>query len=353
MGGKMNLSKLLLNQDQIRLRADVKLGSNGATAKSAPVKLVANSGNPIDWPDLGGQLVWDFETMHHKGRIPLDYAHDSLAVIGYLNKIDIVNGSLICGGAITPFGDDRGAEVLAKMSEGVPYEASVESHGGTLDVIPEGITATINGREQVGPFFVLRDWELKAVAICKLGADSETSAELILAASKKQNEKKVFALSAMKEGVDMTNADEKVAETVEAPVVAEKPADVEVAPVEGKQPEVKVEAEAVDVAEVPATEAVEAKEAEPVVMQAAVDPRAEFKTFVATFGDKASDYFSEGLSFNDATTKHIAYQASQIVELKASLATAVPSRGAKPVAYQDGTDPAAKPKSLASAIRLK
>ncbi len=66
----------------------------------------------------------------HKDRLALDYVHDSKEVIGYLNHFDIASGDLVTSGALVPFKDtDRATEIMHKLSEGVPYEASINFGG--------------------------------------------------------------------------------------------------------------------------------------------------------------------------------------------------------------------------------
>jgi hypothetical protein len=215
---------------------EFELGDNGENAKSAPIKLVARSGKPIEhW--FWGNVVHDLAGMHmHKSRLAIDYVHDDKEIIGYLNKFDISTGDLITSGALVPFkGDDRATEILHKIGEGVPYEASINfgGEGIKLQEIAEGELTEVNGYQFEGPGVVIREWPLRGVAICPYGADMNTES-----ASAFSNTKKVFNASvvepkpqteenAMSESVDVsaeveaTEAVEEVVETVETEVVEE------------------------------------------------------------------------------------------------------------------------------------
>lgn len=183
------------------LSASVEVGTNGENAKTSPIKIIANSGDPVNYPKIG-KLAFDFSSMTHKAKIPLDWDHEN-ETIGFLNNIDKSNGVLSASGAIVP-GEgqfaERAKDLITKMQAGVPYEASIESHGGRLEEIAEGKSASVNGRTLSGPVKILRDWSLAAVAICKFGKDSATTAELRLAASK-QN---------IQNGDDMSVTDEQI-----------------------------------------------------------------------------------------------------------------------------------------------
>src|SRR5436309_317669 len=104
------LMALPSNQDneqlKLNLSATIEVGSNGDNAKTSPVKIVANSGEPTNYPQVG-KIVFDFDTMNHKAKMPLDWEHGQS--IGYLNHINATNGVLETSGAIVP-GDGAKAD---------------------------------------------------------------------------------------------------------------------------------------------------------------------------------------------------------------------------------------------------
>jgi hypothetical protein len=370
----MSALNMLLDQSQCRLKASVEMGDNGEGAKTAPVRIVANSGQPIEYPGLG-RLVWDFASMKHANRIPLDYAHEDQWSRGYLNRFDVSSGSLVCSGAIV-IASDVTAELVALMREGTPFQASIESHGGTLELVMDGEVVTVNGNDIAGPCFVLRDWTLAAVAICKFGQDMNTSSELVLAANKKnQARHKVKFVAMSKEtqvGESSMNESEVkqdqaavAATTVEAKAVETEQV-VEAADVKAEtiQPTEESKAETAQVVEASEEktedqkqdETAEAEQAE-VVMAAkveAVDPRKEFQQFVATFGaEKAATYFGEGLTFEAAMTKFAVAVKEENDDLKKRLAAI--DRGAdKPVTFSASEKSQATnaKTGMASVIRL-
>src|SRR5689334_6984415 len=125
--------------------AKLSIGSNGIGAKSAPVKIVALSGEIIDHPEFG-RLIFDYAGMSVPSRIPLDYEH--CEEIGYLNNFDVVSGQLVCSGAIVPVTedeDDYGVRIITLAAGGVPYQASVYADDLLLEFIPEGLSVTVNG----------------------------------------------------------------------------------------------------------------------------------------------------------------------------------------------------------------
>lgn len=247
---------------------EFELKDNGEKSKTAPVRLVARSGKPIEhW--FWGRVVHDLAGMHmHKSRIPIDYAHDSKEIIGYLNHFDTDSGDLVTSGALVPFKEsDRATEIIHKSRAGVPYEASINFGGEGIKVqeVQEKELAEVNGAQFEGPGIIIREWPLRGVAICPYGADANTvsavlaqenktfSASVVAAPEAKMKEPvmlkkdkpvEVLAQAGAPEAPAVSETKPQAVETPPAevkPVEAAQPAAVEAAPVEAKPPEVKVE----------------------------------------------------------------------------------------------------------------
>jgi len=205
----------------------VELGDNGQNAKSAPIRLKARSGDSIDhW--YWGKVIHDLAGMRvHKPRLTVDYAHNDNEVLGYLNHFDVSGGDLIASGALTPWReDDRASEVMFKMREGVPYEASIFFGGDGMKIqeIAEGQIEQVNGRQFEGPGIVIREWPLRGVAICPYGADSNTESvalakgETVTAHEWKPEKQETQEMSTEQEPVEVEAVAEAPA-AVEAPAV--------------------------------------------------------------------------------------------------------------------------------------
>ena len=193
---------------------EVAIGDNGEKAKTAPVKIKARSGQPLEhW--FWGRVVHDLAGMRlNKSRLPIDYAHNDSEVLGYLNHFDSESGDLLASGALIPFSEnDRASEVLFKMREGVPYEASIFFGGDGIKVqeIAEGEVSPVNGYDFAGPGVIIREWPLRGVAICPYGADANTES----AAMSKGPSFAATRWTAANEGEAEMNQE---AETVEAQV---------------------------------------------------------------------------------------------------------------------------------------
>lgn len=303
----------------------------------APVNLVAITGEPVNyWGDL---IIFDLASMVKPGKVPLDYCHEYQETIGFLDSFELSTGALAAAGMIVPFEKDRGAELIVKMAAGVPYQASIECDEYELEYVDEGQSVPVNGKDRPGPIWVLRDWELKGVAICKYGQDDETSATLAL--SEKNSRHRQVKLSGGPKSVPATGntADESVpggnltnaATSTVTPAAAGSSAATGTTTVSGSSAgdtgaPTGTPAAAAPAATVPA--------ADPVAL--AQGERATFKAFVTEFGnERAAVYFSEGLSLENARGKEIIRLRAENADLRKPKA----DRGAPgPVALNQGAE---------------
>jgi len=263
---------------------ELELGDNGENAKSSPIRMTARSGKPINhW--FWGSIVHDLSGMKlHKERLPIDYNHDASEVVGYLNHFETVEGNLVASGALTPFQEkDRATEIMFKAKAGVPYEASIFFGDPVMEEIDEGQLAQVNGYEFVGPGVIVRQWNLRGVAICPYGADMNTASQLA-----DGKEIPVHFLNRRDMETNNTNAEGAIA---------------------------PVEAEETESAEVQETvEAVEPVKSEPITV-------APGKAFMDAFGEaNGALYFAKGMSMEDAMAAHMRRLSDENAQLRASLA---------------------------------
>jgi hypothetical protein len=275
--------------------------------------------------------------------LTIDYNHNPDEVVGYLNNFDIDSGDLLAAGALTPFTpEDRASELIFKMGEGVPYEASINfSDSMVLEEIEEDEEVTVNNRDFVGPLTVVREWGLRNIAVCPMGADKNTESTLF-------NEGKDIVVKFITKGepkmkTELTVDAEAVEETaVDTEVVEEAATEVatDATPVEDKPEGESVEQEApVETQEVPA-EKQEAEDEEatvdddtavlepvsteaeaPVESEAESKPlsvdKQEFKQMVAEFGkDLAIEFFVADIPLGAAREKHYSHIKQENAELK-------------------------------------
>jgi len=323
------------------------LGDNGDGAKTAPIKMVARSGKPIEhW--YWGRVVHDLAGMKlHKHRLPIDYCHDHDQIIGYLNKFESESGDLVCSGALVPYGDDdRATEIIHKSSKGVPYEASINFGGGGIKIeeLSEGQVAQVNGYQLEGPAAIIREWPLRGVAVCPYGADQNTSSQFA-----QSGEVAVTVLSQTQtQEKDMT--DEQTVEAAEAVETEQLSTEAEAnQAVEAEDAQPTEEADATEQSQ-PAVEPDEAEQAETETETELSEGDIPGKQFMDTFGERqGAVYFAKGMSFEQALREHMQFQQSRIQELETKLAQRADRGVDEPVQFRSADD-AAKPKGLTGLV---
>lgn len=143
-------------------------------------RMTARTGDVIEhW--WWGRIVHDLAGMVSKERIALDWMHRDDEIVGFAEQFDSSGGDLECDVTIASVeAGDEADKIIKRSALGVPYEASIDWDPWThiLEWIGEGFTVNVNGRELEGPLVVVRQWELRRIAVCPSGADSGTSTEL-------------------------------------------------------------------------------------------------------------------------------------------------------------------------------
>jgi len=339
------------------LRAEfAHLGDNGEDAKTAPVKLLARSSQPIEhhwWGNVAHDL--NGFNLNGKSRLPIDFDHDTGEAIGYLNKFEVEEDGLYASGAIVSTQEgDRASKILSQMRAGIPYEASINFGGDGIEVerVPAGKSAMVNGYELAGESQIVRKWPLRGVAVTLYGYDAQTSTSLLsesgtVAAKEITQEQEA--------GDTMSKPEELSAEAVEA-VEAVEAAETVATPdtVEEEATELN---QAVEVEAVEAVEAVESVEAE--VEEDEEDTQfsaAEFTRMVTDFGaEVAAEVVANNGRYEDALRLAFEQQADELANAKAQIAelSANPRTASNAVAFADGESAKTKKVSLAAGLQEK
>ncbi|HEY4635660.1 MAG TPA: hypothetical protein VIG92_03785 [Rhodospirillales bacterium] len=316
-----------------------------AAAKASgnvPIRMLARSAQPVEhW--WWGRVVHDMSGMRAKSSIPIDYEH--FEPIGFLDKFDATNKGLFVEGELVPTGEpgDITGRLLKLSAGGVPYEASINFGGDGIKTewLGEDQVAEVNGFTFEGPGVIIREWPLRGVAVCPYGEDANTNSRF------HRDPNQVFHLSSKEAAMSKPTpapatklSDTGAVETPAAPATETTPA-TPAAPAEKKPAE-----ETPGPAPTPAADALSAV-------------RAEIKRFRTAFGDKGPVYFDDGLSFEDASARHVkelveanTKLSAQVKELaeKLSKATGQPAGELTAVGF-DAAD-APKRNGFASKIRF-
>lgn len=142
--------------------------------KTRAVELLALSGEPLrHW--YWGRIVQDLAQMQHADRIPIDYRHDDDQAIGYIDRFDTADGLKLGGELVSVREGDQAETVMLRGDGGIPYQASIFWDSDTVEYVDEGVQVSVNGRDVVGPIWIVRQWQLRGVAVCLYGVDTDTA----------------------------------------------------------------------------------------------------------------------------------------------------------------------------------
>lgn len=260
-----------------------------ADADIFPFEMQARSGDAIrHW--YWGRIIHDMAGMQlSKSSVTVDYSHWD-EVIGYADKFTADDNGLQASGALVSIKpDDRAREVYLKGKAGVPYEASIDWEGPDveLEFVPEGVSTEVNGQQFAGPGYVVRKWPLRAIAVCRYGADADTRTQF----NKEQGDDEKVSVCVFSRSAGDPDV------TKEAPKAATEPAaktaDTQTAPTEARQ-----------LTEQPVTEPAKTPPAGGITVD-------QIKQFSDEFGaELGTQYLTSGLSLDAARYQFAQHKAA-------------------------------------------
>lgn len=164
-------------------------------------------------PVFGGSVYVDIETLTIEPFVPVLADHDPTRPVGVFSSIAKSGQQIKADGMLFLSEDDQAKAIYAKAKRGMKWQMSMGVFDCTFDDIPPGKQITINGRDAVGPFTVLRNGSLREGSIVALGADKTTTTQFFSQRA---------APTLEKEGVDMpTQAEFDELKTQVAALVAQ------------------------------------------------------------------------------------------------------------------------------------
>ena len=301
---------------------ELTFGDNGENAKTAPVKMKARSGQPIEhW--FWGRVVHDLAGMKLlKNRVPIDYVHNDNEVIGYVNHFDTESGDLILSGALVPFKEsDRATEIIFKNKAGIPYESSINfaGPGVKVQILEDGQMADVNGYTFAGPGTIIREWTLRGVAVCPYGADANTASNVFNDTKQMFAAEVIPAEQTQKEANEMSevtkpDAVDTAVETAEAAELTVE----EQAEAQGEPPAVEAEPEVAELAETP-------EPSKPMSVE-------EFKRVKDEFGAEiAAETFASGGTYESALKMAFDKTKAELAAAELRLSETSTAGGGRPV----------------------
>ncbi|MBR0226126.1 MAG: hypothetical protein IJL92_08730 [Thermoguttaceae bacterium] len=137
--------------------------------------------NPQVWPL---PTVFDLDGIEEKTQVvPIIRDHDQDKKCGQTIEIDYSGGEINAIGELINVGIDADADKIAKLAErGAALQASIATgliNPDDIELVEEGQTVHVNGRDFTGPIEVVRRWKLKEISIVTVGADDEGTKVII------------------------------------------------------------------------------------------------------------------------------------------------------------------------------
>jgi len=108
---------------------------------------------------------------------PILMNHDTGRIVGHTDAVGVDGGALTVAGVISGVGS-AAREVVGASDNGFPWQASLGAAVKKVVFVPEGKTATANGKEFAGPVYMVRQAKLGEVSFVALGADDATTAKV-------------------------------------------------------------------------------------------------------------------------------------------------------------------------------
>lgn len=144
--------------------------------QTRPFSMVVNSGEPILDHWYWGTFLFDLKGMKVRKRsIPVLHNHDPEQIVGYTEKTSVTDKGFVAEGQII-LSDDLGAKVSNLSDAKFPWQASFYFVPMKTELVEEGASAKVNGKDIEGPARIIRECVVREVSFCALGADEMTEA---------------------------------------------------------------------------------------------------------------------------------------------------------------------------------
>lgn len=149
-------------------------------------KQLAYSGEAMDM--AFGRVAIELSGIKMKSqRMAMLRDHDPAQIVGFSESIKCGPKSVDITGCICT-DTAAGAEIAKLADAGFPWQASIHCTPLQMVDVRAGDTVKCNGKEMNGPLTVVKKCMLKESSFVPLGADSNTSSEVIAAAMKGEND---------------------------------------------------------------------------------------------------------------------------------------------------------------------
>lgn len=183
--GKLDLESTANMSGTLEMSAPVEL-IEAAAAKEGEAKApptfdaMSYTGAPMQIKGWKHPVIIDLQGVEAAGdQVPVLRAHDDNRVVGHSSSVEVSEHGVRVKGVVSGVGPDA-QEVVANAKNGFKWQISNGSSPvpGTVEHLPAGKTAVVNGRTIKGPHSIARKTIISEVSFLPRGADSKTSAAI-------------------------------------------------------------------------------------------------------------------------------------------------------------------------------
>lgn len=194
-------------KDRRRIKLQAQRASDGSPRQIAfscevgPLVAAPGSGSDrvkrFDMVAYTGGLMWiglfehplvvDLDGMNLSAKSrPILRDHNSSMIAGHTEQVSVTKDyHLSVAGLLSGTGDVVGP-IVESSQRGFPWQASIGASIEEIELIKEGETVRVNGREFEGPIYVVGRSRLNEISFVALGADDDTSARVAAAERRKE-----------------------------------------------------------------------------------------------------------------------------------------------------------------------
>jgi len=138
-------------------------------------QMTAYTGGPMQLAGWRYPVVVDLAGLQATAKPKVFLEHDRTQRVGHIEQVQANEAGLVVAGVVSSTGK-AAQEVIADAACGFPWQASIGARATQVEWVPEGKSATANGRTFPGPVNIARQSVLGEVSFVALGADDATSA---------------------------------------------------------------------------------------------------------------------------------------------------------------------------------
>ena len=205
--------------------------------------MTAYTGGPMQLAGWRYPVVVDLAGLQATAKPKVFLEHDRTQRVGHIEQVQANEAGLVVGGVVSSTGK-AAQEVIADAACGFPWQASIGARATQVEWVPEGKSATANGRTFPGPVNIARQSVLGEVSFVALGADDATSALIAANAAESKEHTNMEETKTPTAGSPEATPSNPAPAPAAAPITASAPAAPTTTPSPAEQMRIEAAAEA-------------------------------------------------------------------------------------------------------------